>query len=319
MNNKSKNGQKPIVGVIGTGVMGLAIAQCLLGKGYPVVTYDIDAQRNQLSESAGATIAANPASVVQQAQIVFVVVLDAGQISQVFEPTGDANAGLLRGLALSPSVQSGQCPTVLLCSTISPEDAQRFAAQVQEAGAWVLDAPISGGPHRAAQGTMSVMLAGGPVAKLQALGVLADCSANQFTVSDQPGDAMRAKLVNNLMAASNLVAAAQAMTLASAMGLDLVTVAKIAAASSGQSWMCDDRITRALHDDYEPRAQLHVLTKDVTLACAAARHLQVPLPLGDQAAQVMQQACQAGHRAQDDAIVFQYCAQVASQSSPAPS
>ncbi len=303
---------KPTIGIIGVGVMGLAMAQRLLNLGYSVLAHDIDSDRLALAKRSGADIAANANQVAQQADFILVVVLNSDQIKSVLAPTNDADSGLLRGLILSPKVNSGQCPTVMLCSTISPADVESFCSQIQQAGAWVLDAPISGGPARATAGSMSVMLAGSPVAISSVQTLLDDLSSKQFIVSMQAGDAMRAKLVNNLMAASHLVAAAQAMNLASAMGLDLAKMQQITQASSGQSWMCDDRMPRALLDDYEPRAQLHVLTKDVHLACEAARELAVPLPAGDHAAQFMQGACEAGHRAQDDAILFEYWARVAS-------
>jgi L-threonate 2-dehydrogenase len=303
---------KPTIGIIGVGVMGLAMSQRLLNLGYSVLVHDIDPARVVLAKSAGALIAINANQIAQQADVILVVVLNADQIKAVLEPTSNTDSGLLRGLILSPKVNSGCCPTVLLCSTIAPADVDSFCAQIQSAGAWVLDAPVSGGPVRAAVGSISVMLAGSSVAISSVQAVLNDLSNKQFIVSTQTGDAMRAKLVNNLMAASHLVASAQAMNLASAMGLDLVKMAQITSASSGQSWICDDRIPRALMDDYEPRAQLHVLTKDVCLACDAARELAVPLPAGEHAAQVMQAACDAGHQAQDDAILFQHWARVSS-------
>jgi L-threonate 2-dehydrogenase len=300
---------KPKIGVIGAGVMGLAICQRFLQQGFAVLVHDIAPERDALAAALGAQILPSAFQVVQQAQVIFVVVLDAVQISEVFSPKADPHAGLLRGITMSPQVQSGQCPVVLLCSTIAPKDAQRFANQVQEAGAWVLDAPISGGPKRACEGSMSIMLSGSEVAIAQAQTALDVASNKQFFVSSQLGDAMRAKLVNNLMAASNLIAAAQAMSLANAFGLDLDSVAQIVSASSGQSWMCDDRIERALQSDMTPRAQLHVLTKDVTLACTAARELNISLPIGEVAAQLMNQACLAGHKADDDAVMFQYLSQ----------
>ncbi len=299
---------KPSVGIVGVGVMGLAICQRLCEHGFTVTVFDINTSRMQLAAQLGAQLAANAREVATNSAIIFVVVLDADQISQVLTPDHNRAAGLLGGIETSPLLNQGLRPTILLCSTIATQDAQRFGFAIQQAGAWVLDAPISGGPARASQGTMSIMLAGSSVAINCAQPVLDACSDKQFYISANLGDAMSAKLVNNLMAASNLVAAAQAMQLGVAMGLEPAVIAQIAGASSGKSWIVDDRVERYLQRDYEPRAQLHVLTKDVTLACDAAAEFGVSLPIGHQAASTMQAACAHGCSALDDASVFEYWA-----------
>src|SRR5205085_1170117 len=96
----------------------------------------------------------------------------------------------------------------------------------------------------------------------------------------EPGAAAKAKLVNNLMAGINLAAGAEALALAARLGLEPRQMRELISASSGQSWMFDDRMTRALEGDYAPRAQSHVLTKDLTLANQAAEQAGVSLPLG---------------------------------------
>jgi L-threonate 2-dehydrogenase len=306
---------KPMIGIVGVGNMGLAIAKRLISQGYSVLAQDIDPARQALAQTAGATVMPDARSLAQQADVILIVVLDADQIAQVLgisiaNPEQAKSAqGLLTGLEINPSASAGRCPAVLMCSTIAPEMTQQFAQILQAAGAWAIDAPISGGPLRAEQGTMSMMLAADPAALAQVQLLTQAISAKQFQVSHQVGDAMRAKLVNNMMAAANLVAASEAMGLAAAFGLDLAKMAEIVKVSSGQSWMCDDRIARALVDDYEPRAHLHVLTKDVKLAHEAAQRLAVAVPMGQHAAQTMQAACHAGHRNDDDAIMFQYWAE----------
>lgn len=300
--------EQKTVGIIGAGVMGLGIATRLLTQGYAVKVRDIDPAREALAGALGAQPLTTPRQIAEQCDVVLVAVLNAAQIDSVLHQGVSGAEGLLIGLEAAVLARRDGCPLILLCSTIAPEDVIRLGGEIQVAGGWVLDAPISGGPVRAAAGTMSMMLAGNPIALNQGKAVLDTISASQFLISDQLGDAMRAKLVNNLMAGANLVAAAEAMTLASAMGLDLVVMSQLVAKSSGQSWMCDDRIVRALVDDYEPRAQTHVLTKDVHLANQAAMQLGLDLPVGTITAQTMQAACDAGHRTEDDASLFKYLA-----------
>jgi L-threonate 2-dehydrogenase len=301
-----------VVGVIGVGLMGLGMTKRLLAQGYTVLTYDVDLHRQNLAAAAGASPVESPAHIAQAAHAIIIAVLDAKQISQVLRGTSEGAAStttessLLEGLASHLNACRERNPLVLMCSTVAPADVINFSRQLTAVGAQPIDAPISGGPAKAEAGTMSMMLAASSSALRQVRQLTEDLSARQFVVSEQVGDAMRAKLVNNLMAAANLTAAAEAMGLASAMGLDLHVMAKIASTSSGQSWICDDRFTRVLEGDVVPRAQLHVLTKDVNLATQAALDLHVALPMGQHAAKTMRDACDSGLHYDDDSAMFNY-------------
>ena len=103
-------------------------------------------------------------------------------------------------------------------------------------------------------GTMSLMLAAPEAARLRHAAVLSDMAAKVFPISARAGDAARVKLLNNLLAAANLVAGASALAAGERMGLDPAVLQQVIAASSGQSWITDDRLPRALAGDYAPRA-----------------------------------------------------------------
>ncbi len=282
------------VGVIGVGAMGLGIARSLVRGGFTTFGRDVDAARETLARASGVGLVASAAQLGTRADVAIVVVVDAGQIEQVL----DGADGLLATL------RPGQL--VLLCSTIAPGDAERFAARIGRTGARVLDAPISGGPARAEAGTMSIMLAGSREALASAEPVLAAIAGKRFVIGERHGDAARAKLVNNLMAGINLMAGAEALALAQRLGLDPRAMFELISASSGQSWIFEDRMARALLDDYEPRAAAHVLTKDLTLVNEAARAAGVDLPLGAVARDLLGATCAGGWRLEDDAAALKY-------------
>ena len=282
------------VGVIGVGAMGLGIARSLVRGGFTTFGRDVDAARETLARASGVGLVASAAQLGTRADVAIVVVVDAGQIEQVL----DGADGLLATL------RPGQL--VLLCSTIAPGDAERFAARIGRTGARVLDAPISGGPARAEAGTMSIMLAGSREALASAEPVLAAIAGKRFVIGERHGDAARAKLVNNLMAGINLMAGAEALALAQRLGLDPRAMFELISASSGQSWIFEDRMARALLDDYEPRAAAHVLTKDLTLVNEAARAAGVDLPLGAVARDLLGATCAGGWRFEDDAAALKY-------------
>ena len=283
------------VGIIGVGVMGMAMAINLQRKGYVLAVRDIRPEAEQAARDRGMVIAASPAELASTVGLVIIVVLNAQQIEEVlFGADGVIHA-------------KAPCKTVMLCSTIAPEDTERFAAQLAPHGIAVIDAPISGGPARAEAGTMSMMLAGAPAVLQAQEPVLAALSDKQFFVSERIGDGARVKLVNNLLAGINLVAGAEALALGMKLGLQPRKLFDIISASSGTSWIFEDRMERALQDDFAPRAFAHILTKDVTLATAMADKAGYDTPLGDAALAVFRETLARGWAELDDAAVLKTC------------
>lgn len=280
------------VGIIGIGAMGMAMAINLQRKGYALTVRDIRPAAEQAARECGMAVAASPAELASQVELAIVVVLNAQQVDEVLSGTD----GVLHSTA--------PCRTVMLCSTIAPEDTERFAAQLVSRGIATIDAPISGGPARAEAGTMSMMLAGEPAVLQAHEPVLAALSDKQFFVSERIGDGSRVKLVNNLLAGINLVAGAEALALGMKLGLQPRKLFDIICASSGKSWIFEDRMARALQDDFAPRAFAHILTKDVTLATAMADKAGCDTPLGDAALDVFRKTVERGWADLDDAAVI---------------
>ncbi len=160
---------------------------------------------------------------------------------------------------------------VIVCPTISPGDAERIAAKLAERGLLPVDAPMSGGPARARDGTMSLMAACGREAWSASETLLRTLSDKVFRVGTRCGDGAKTKLVNNLLAGINLAGAAEAMAMAQRLGLDLPTTLGVIEQSSGQSWIGSDRLRRAIAGDYEPRAHVTLLQNDTRLAVEAVR------------------------------------------------
>ena len=287
-----------VVGVIGVGNMGAAMARNLLAHGYAVHVHDIDPAQMQPLRDLGAVVHDSSFAVAQSTQLLIISVVNALQVDQVL-------AGEL-GLdqALTPD------HTVVLCPTISPTEVERFAQQIQAFGASVIDAPMSGGPARAQAGTMSLMVACDALVFAKHAQVLTTLSNKIFRISDRLGDGARTKLVNNLLAGINLVGAAEVLVLAERMGLSAHTTLDVIAQSSGQSWIGSDRMTRALADNLAPLAHMSLLTKDTGLACEAAVAARVDVPLGQYAAQVFAKACEAGWTDWDDAALLQFLRQL---------
>ncbi|HEX7466098.1 MAG TPA: NAD(P)-dependent oxidoreductase [Usitatibacter sp.] len=268
------------VGVVGVGAMGMGVARALIAKGFTVCVRDVVAAREEQAIAAGAERISGDVDVLVS------LVVDAGETRAVVEEHG------------------GRAPAFMMCSTIAPRDAERFASALQACGVEMLDAPISGGPARAHAGTLSMMAAGSEAAFERCKPVIGAITAKCFRMGAKPGDGSRMKVVNNMMAASNIAAACEAMAMASKLGIDLERAMAVVNASSGASWMFADRMPRALARDYAPTAAARVLLKDVGLFVEIARSFGLSAPMAEQAQAIFRDTCERGFAEEDDAAVL---------------
>jgi 3-hydroxyisobutyrate dehydrogenase len=280
------------VGIIGVGNMGGAMAANLLAHGWPVHVNDVVYSKTQALAALGAEVHGDAAQTAQHSELVVVCVVDAVQTNDVlFGLDGAVN-----------DMQSGQC--VMLCPTIAPEDTEAIAQRLTALGIQTIDAPMSGGPQRARNGSMSLMVACADAVFEKHNDLLSTLSNQVFRISDKPGDGARTKLVNNLLAGINLAGAAEVMALSERMGLNLTTTLNVIEQSSGQSWIGSDRMRRAIADDFEPRAHTTLLAKDTKLAVTAAGKLGFKTPLGQLTTDTFARALAQGFADQDDASLF---------------
>ena len=285
------------VAIVGVGNMGGAIAQRILDQRWPVQVFDIDPAKMTALKALGATPRDDAAQAAIGCGVLIVCVVDAAQAEEV----------LFGAKGAACVMRAGQ--SVLLCPTISPTDVEGFAQRLGELGVSAIDAPMSGGPARARDGTMSLMVACDDAAFERQRAVIEIMSNKVFRVGSKPGDGARTKLVNNLLAGINLAGAAEAMAMARRMGLDLARTLDVIEQSSGQSWIATDRMRRAIAGDYEPRAHVTLLQKDTRLAVEAARQAGFEGPLGPAAHALFARAADAGFADLDDAALFRLLSQ----------
>jgi L-threonate 2-dehydrogenase len=274
------------VGVVGVGAMGMGVAKALLAKGFAVSVRDLVAAREAEAIGAGARRLDAPVDVVVS------LVVDAAETRAVAAEHG------------------ARAPAFMMCSTIAPHDAEEVAARLAEGGVAMLDAPISGGPARAHAGKLSMMASGSDRAFERCAAVIEAIAAKCFRMGAKPGDGSRMKVVNNMLAASNIAAACEAMAMAAKLGIDLAQAAAVINASSGASWMFADRMPRALAGNYAPTAASRVLLKDVGLFVDLARSFGLAAPMAEQAREVFRDTVARGYAEEDDAAVLKRYADV---------
>jgi 3-hydroxyisobutyrate dehydrogenase-like beta-hydroxyacid dehydrogenase len=282
--------------VVGAGNMGGAMLARLRDLAWTVGVHDTDAQAQAKAVAEGALPFESPLQAVRSLApdgVMLIAVVDAAQTEAVL--WGDGGAGF--------DLKPGQ--TVMLCPTLGPKTVQDQAERLAQRGVDCMDAPMSGGPLRARQGSMSLMVACSEPVWQRSQDLLQALSQQVFRVGVRAGDGARTKLVNNLLAAVNLAGAAEALALAERLGLDPAVTLSVIEASSGQSWIGTDRMRRALAGDFEPRAHVSLLAKDTGLAVSAADEVAYDPPLGRLARDLFAQAMAQGWDQLDDAALIQ--------------
>lgn len=282
------------VGVVGAGAMGMGIVASLVRNGYPVTVRDIAATARDDAVARGAALAATPADLARACPVFFMVVVDATQMEDVLFGPGGAAAAM------------GPGHVAIASSTVAPGDVARLAQRLAATGARLVDAPISGGPQRAHDGTMSMMAAADTATLDRCAPLFAAVAARVFRVGTKAGDGARFKVINNMLAGINLAAAAEAMALAARAGLDPALVLDVVGASSGASWIFADRMPRAIASDYAPRAAARILTKDVGLAVDLAASHGMTAPLAQAAHAAFAGAVADGLGDEDDATLYKW-------------
>jgi 3-hydroxyisobutyrate dehydrogenase-like beta-hydroxyacid dehydrogenase len=284
------------VGVIGTGAMGGGVAASLVRAGIRTYARDIRAEAQAAAVASGAIGTATPAELARACDAIVLLVVDADEIETVlFGPAGAA-------AALAPGA------IVVASSTVDPTFPAALAPRLAALGIALLDAPVSGGPAKAAAGTMTMMVSGDPAAFARMRPVLAAITGRLFALGTRAGDASAFKIVNNLLAGANLAAAAEAMAIGTRAGLDAGQLYDVICASSGGSWIFADRLDHALDGDYVPRAATRILTKDVSIANAFAQRLGVDAPIARAAHAAYLDAIAAGFGEEDDAALVKRAA-----------
>lgn len=287
------------IGFVGLGAMGMGMARSLVQAGFPVRGYDIAPAATQELVQAGGSAADSVAAAAQGAEIFVVMVVSAEQAEDVLFGAGNAASTLPPGAA------------VMLCCTVPPAYARHTAARLQEMGLEMLDAPVSGGPLRAADGTLSVMASGSPAVFEKCGPALEAVAANVYRMGDEPGLGSVMKSINQLLAGVHIASMAEALVYGAKQGVDPQQIYEVICASAGNSWMFENRAPHILENDYSPKSAIDIWNKDLGIVLEAGKENRLALPLAAVAHQMFLAASAQGMGRLDDAAVVKIYAQLA--------
>ncbi|GAB3282405.1 NAD(P)-dependent oxidoreductase [Microbacterium lacusdiani] len=287
------------VAVIGLGAMGLPMA-ARLAQRFEVRGYDLAAERLALAADQGVAPADSAAAAVTGADAVLVAVRTGEQLNDLLF----GEAGL--------SAHLGEGSVVILTSTVGTEGIADIAARLAERGAGLIDAPLSGGPVRAGEGDLLIVVGAEPAALETARPVLEQLASTLTVVGDKPGDGQALKTVNQLLCGVHIAAAAEALALADALGLDRARTLEALTAGAADSFMLGNRGPRALqaYDEggAEVLSRLDIFVKDLGIVGQAARKAHLSTPVAAAAEQLFLLGEAQGLGALDDSAVIRVVA-----------
>ena len=281
------------VAVLGLGAMGLPMATAL-ARTFDVVAYDIAAERVALAVEAGATGAASVAEACTGTDVVVVGVRDGAQLDALVLGDGGVAESLPAGAV------------VVVTSTVGEAAVVSVAAALAARGVLTVDAPVSGGPVRAGNGDLLIMV-GADDAALAAARPVLDAMSSSLVVVGGIGAGQQLKTVNQLLCGIHTAAASEALALAHRMGLDLDACIEVLGQGAAASFMLADRgprIAAQLRGETPPlRSRLDVIGKDMGIVGDLTRSLKVATPVAAAAEQLYRTVSAAGHDADDDSVV----------------
>ena len=250
---------------IGTGVMGASMCGHLLEHGLEVNVYNRTRERAAALVERGARWCDTPAGAADGADCAVTMV---GFPSDVREVILGAS-GVLG--ALAPGA------LVIDMTTSEPSLAREIHAAGAEHGVEAIDAPVSGGDVGARNASL-VIMAGGSEAAFERARPLFELRGATIVRQGGPGAGQHAKMVNQIAISSGMIGVCEALLYAQRAGLDVATVLDTISGGAAGSWSLANYAPRALRGDFEPGFKVDHFIKDLGIAIAEARRMDLALP-----------------------------------------
>jgi 3-hydroxyisobutyrate dehydrogenase len=274
---------KPRIGFIGLGLMGQGFTARLVECGYTVTGFDIDAAKISLAAAQGVVMAESSTAVTAASDIVLMCVIATDAVeAAVFGPNGVAEAA-------SPDKVLVDHSTTIVEATKSM--AARLAEKTEMG--WV-DAPVSGGPTAARDGSLAIMAGGGEEDFARVQPVLNNL-ASSITRFGPVGAGQVAKMVNQVLVLNNYCVLAEALALAEAGGIDATKIPDALAAGHAGSNMLKAIFPRMIDRDYAPAGYARQILKDLDMLHDLAKQLKAPTPMSSQATSLFRILTSKGH------------------------
>jgi 3-hydroxyisobutyrate dehydrogenase/2-hydroxy-3-oxopropionate reductase len=272
---------------LGMGIMGRSMAANLVKAGHEVSTWN----RSPGKDVEGARTASSPADAARGAEVIWMCVSDTKAVENVLFGSSGAEVALTEGMIIADS------------STISPSATLRFAKRVRTRGVHYVDAPMTGSKI-AAEGGSLIFMVGGDEPVLATLAPLFQAMGKQVFHMGDTGKGQATKLAMNLQIALIYEGFAEALTLATKLGVDINRLIPLVQASMVRSGVVDYKAPFVMKRDFSPNFPLRLMLKDIHLTLEAAKEARVRLPGLEAVEEVYDLAAEEGHQDLDYAATL---------------
>jgi len=284
---------KPRIGFVGLGNIGFPMCRRLLESGYEVLAYDANPEAVSRLEDTPA----EPADSLKALAAADVVLLSLPG-SDVVEEVVLGEGGLAEGLS----------PGKVLIDTSSsrPSSTRDLAKKLAESGVEMLDAPVSGGVLRAEEGMLAVMVGGREEVFERWREVLESFGEKIFHVGDH-GAGHLVKSLNNLLSATTLASAAEAVILAEKAGVAPETLLEVINAGNGRSYSTEVKFPKFILDrSFDDGFALGLMVKDLKIALETAAEMGHPMFSGSSISQLWQAAAARGYGLEGHTSIYAF-------------
>ncbi|OGB99287.1 MAG: hypothetical protein A3G35_01130 [candidate division NC10 bacterium RIFCSPLOWO2_12_FULL_66_18] len=279
------------IGFIGLGLMGQPMSRRLLEAGHQLTVWNRTPEKAKALLAAGAAWRASPEAVAQASDVVITMVTDSAASEEVICGPGGVLEGTRPGLIL------------IDMASIAPEMSRSIAARARAKEVAMLDAPVTGAPRLAADGTLGIMV-GGPKETFEACMSIFEKMAVKIVYAGGNGMGTTLKLVNNLILGVAIEAAAEALVLATKAGLDPQSVIEITSVGGGRTGAMETRGPRMVRRDFTPHFSANNMYKDLSTALKLAEECGVSLPAASISREILRAARSQGKGDQDSCVVL---------------
>jgi 3-hydroxyisobutyrate dehydrogenase-like beta-hydroxyacid dehydrogenase len=272
--------------------MGGSAASYLESEGFDVHGHDVSPAAREAAAEHGVTVGETAAAVSDEVDVVVTSLPTPDIVKDVYV----GEDGILDG--------SGDSLAAIEISTIDPDTTEQVASAAADAGVQFVDAPVSGGPEAASDGTLTMMLGGEEdVLDTPPVEPVIDALANPAYYVGETGAGHTAKLLNNVMSMGNLMLAMEAVAMGVDRGLNGEHLLDVLSNASGSSNQFEKRLPRALNRNFEPGFAVERARKDIGLALEAADRSDHSMPVTSLIHQLYVRAVQEGYGEEDATAV----------------
>jgi 3-hydroxyisobutyrate dehydrogenase len=266
------------VAVIGLGNMGVPMGLRLIKAGFEVTGFDVSAAARKNFAAGGGRTADDIAAAVRSADVVITLLPNGKIVREAVD-------------ALRPHLR----PAAILVdmSSSDPIGTRALGEELIAAGHAFVDAPVSGGVRRAADGTLAIM-AGGDAASIDRIAALLGAMGRQVFRTGALGSGHAMKALNNYVSSAGLIAAVEALLIGRKFGLDPSVMTDVLNASSGKNNTTEIKLKQfIISQTFADGFPLRLMAKDVRTADDMARALGIATPLADLSTQLWEAAARA--------------------------